>query len=50
MPLSACGCLTEMSRNAIQGAMNDVRAGMANTQSSSDADPFSHESLMEGLP
>ena len=49
---AASGCMTEMSRKAIDGAMSDVRAGMAAEQNgrSNDANPFSHESLTAGLP
>jgi hypothetical protein len=50
--LFAPGCLgTEMSRNAIQGAVNEVRGGLDGvTAEKNNDDPFGHESLKADLP
>ena len=50
--LFAAGCLeTEMSRNAIQGAMSEFKNGISGASGGKgDGDPFSHESLKADLP
>jgi Flp pilus assembly protein TadD len=48
------GCLgTEMSRNAIQGAIGELKSGIGSAGTevrSCDRDPFSHEALTADLP